>query len=61
MTRHILDRPQAKSRIWFGRAVAIEKACHPDRASLLLQRRRRDERQHYRSYHYLRFTRGLQM
>lgn len=56
MTRHILDRPQATSRIWLGRAIAIEKACRPDRASLFLQRRKREGRQFCRSFHYLRFA-----
>ncbi|WP_341368056.1 hypothetical protein [Yoonia sp. BS5-3] len=57
MGKHILDRPQIASRNWLGRAVAIERAEHPDPTSLSLQRRKRHIRRSARSLHYLRFAR----
>lgn len=59
MIKHILDRPAKVSQSWLGRAVSIEKSLHPDRTSLLLQRRRRDVKPLHRAKYYLRFARGL--
>jgi hypothetical protein len=59
MIKHILDRPAQVSRSWLGRAVNIEKGLHPDRASLLLQRRSRKVQPLHRAKYYLRFARGL--
>jgi hypothetical protein len=59
MIKHILDRPAKVSQSWLGRAVNIEKGMHPNRASLLLQRRRREVQPLHRAKYYLQFARGL--
>ena len=59
MTKHILDHSAKVSQSWLVRAVSIEKGMHPDRASLLLQRRSREVRPLHRAKYYLRFARGL--
>jgi len=59
MTKHVLDRPKTVTPERMIRAVAIERHEGPSKATLDLQRRKRDRNFDKRASFFLRFARGL--
>lgn len=59
MTKHVLDRPKAVTPARMIRAVAIERHDGPNRATLALQRRKRQRDTDKRTSFFVRFARGL--
>lgn len=57
MSKHVLDRPKSMSNALLRRLVAIDKRARPRKASLVLQRRRRNVASKRRMINYLRMDR----
>ncbi|MEJ8562375.1 hypothetical protein QTO30_14835 [Yoonia sp. GPGPB17] len=60
MTKHVLDRPKTVSPAMMKQAVAIERQNGPHRATLALQRRRRNRAWDHRAKFYTLFARGME-
>ncbi|KQI73722.1 hypothetical protein AN191_02330 [Loktanella sp. 5RATIMAR09] len=59
MRKHVLDRPNTVTPARMVRAIAIERHEGPRKATLDLQRRKRQRASDARTSNFLRFARGL--
>ncbi|WP_400084207.1 hypothetical protein [Yoonia sp. R78084] len=59
MTKHVIDRPKAVTPARMVRAIAIERHEAPRKATLDLQRRKRQRTLDSRTSFFVRFARGM--